>query len=101
MRAQQIMILNGLVICFSLPTFFIERAIKQALDRSYQAGKSIGMSVIEVMENASIHQAVEWSRTALGGIQYDLIIATDATACPSAYGLFEFKWQPITAMEAI
>lgn len=45
------------------------------------------MSAVEVMEIASIRQAVEWSKTARGGIQYDLMIATDATACSSAYGL--------------
>ena len=45
------------------------------------------MSAVEVMEIASIRQAVEWSKTARGGIQYDLMIATDATAWSSAYGL--------------
>ena len=50
-------------------------------------GSIANMTAVEVMEVASIRQAVEWSRTARGGIQYDLMIATDATACSSAYGL--------------
>ncbi|KPB33998.1 phosphoadenosine phosphosulfate reductase family protein [Pseudomonas savastanoi pv. phaseolicola] len=50
-------------------------------------GSIANMSAVEVMEIASIRQAVEWSKTARGGIQYDLMIATDATACSSAYGL--------------
>ncbi|HEY0289842.1 MAG TPA: phosphoadenosine phosphosulfate reductase family protein [Pseudomonas sp.] len=50
-------------------------------------GSIAAMTALEVMEIASIRQAVEWSKTARGGIQYDLMIATDATACSSAYGL--------------
>ncbi|CAI8723974.1 phosphoadenosine phosphosulfate reductase family protein [Pseudomonas chlororaphis] len=50
-------------------------------------GSIANMSATEVMEIASIRQAVEWSKTARGGIQYDLMIATDITACSSAYGL--------------
>ncbi|EPM66403.1 gp57 [Pseudomonas syringae pv. theae ICMP 3923] len=50
-------------------------------------GSIANMSAVEVMEIASIRQAVEWSKTARGGIQYDLMIATDATVCSSAYGL--------------
>ncbi|MEA1765591.1 phosphoadenosine phosphosulfate reductase family protein [Pseudomonas syringae pv. tomato] len=50
-------------------------------------GSIANMSAVQVMEIASIRQAVEWSKTARGGIQYDLMIATDATACSSAYGL--------------
>lgn len=52
-------------------------------------GSIADMTAFEVMEIASIRQAVEWSKTARGGIQYDLLIATDAMACRSAYGLCE------------
>lgn len=50
-------------------------------------GSISNMSPLEIMEIASIRQAVEWSKTSRGGIQSDLMIATDATACSSAYGL--------------
>lgn len=50
-------------------------------------GSIADMTALQIMEIASIRQAVEWSKTARGGIQYDLMIATDATACSSAYGL--------------
>lgn len=63
-------------------------------------GSIANMSAVEVMEIASIRQAVEWSKTARGGIQYDLMIATDATACSSAYGLCESTWGPMIEMEA-
>lgn len=63
-------------------------------------GSIANMSAVEVMEIASIRQAVEWSKTARGGIQYDLMIATDATACSSAYGLCESSWEPIVQTEA-
>ncbi|MCO8167841.1 phosphoadenosine phosphosulfate reductase family protein [Pseudomonas sp. 21LCFQ02] len=75
-----------------------ERIVQQASKRgaaTFFAGASTKhpkgpiteMTALEVMEVASIRQAVEWSKTARGGIQYDLLIATDATACSSAYGL--------------
>ncbi|WP_122745498.1 phosphoadenosine phosphosulfate reductase family protein [Pseudomonas viridiflava] len=63
-------------------------------------GSIANMSAVEVMEIASIRQAVEWSKTARGGIQYDLMIATDATACSSAYGLCESSWEPLVETEA-
>ncbi|NAO25913.1 phosphoadenosine phosphosulfate reductase family protein [Pseudomonas syringae pv. dysoxyli] len=63
-------------------------------------GSIANMSAVEVMEVASIRQAVEWSKTARGGIQYDLMIATDTTACSSAYGLCESNWEPINVLEA-
>lgn len=63
-------------------------------------GSIANMSAVEVMEIASIRQAVEWSKTARGGIQYDLMIATDATACSSAYGLCESNWEPINVEAA-
>ncbi|MFJ4132425.1 phosphoadenosine phosphosulfate reductase family protein [Pseudomonas cyclaminis] len=62
-------------------------------------GSISDMTPLEVMEIASIRQAVEWSKTARGGIQYDLMIATDATACSSAYGLCDSAWEP-DALEA-
>ncbi len=55
-------------------------------------GSIADMTALQVMEVASIRQAVEWSKTARGGIQYDLMIATDATACSSAYGLCDSSW---------
>ncbi|WP_122556151.1 phosphoadenosine phosphosulfate reductase family protein [Pseudomonas viridiflava] len=63
-------------------------------------GSIANMSAVEVMEIASIRQAVEWSKTARGGIQYDLMIASDATACSSAYGLCESSWEPLAEKEA-
>ncbi|MNR33449.1 hypothetical protein D3C85_1511230 [compost metagenome] len=58
------------------------------------------MTPIEVMEIAGIRQAVEWSKTARGGIQYDLMIATDAMACSSAYGLCDSDPAPVKISEA-
>lgn len=63
-------------------------------------GSIANMNAIEVMKIANIRQAVEWSKTARGGIQYDLMIATDASACSSAYGLCESAWEPITVEAA-
>ncbi|TNB91791.1 phosphoadenosine phosphosulfate reductase family protein [Pseudomonas jessenii] len=63
-------------------------------------GSISGMTAIEVMEIASIRQAVEWSKTTRGGIQYDLLIATDKNNCASAYGLCESGWAPHQIMEA-
>ncbi|MOA50224.1 hypothetical protein D3C78_1732170 [compost metagenome] len=41
-------------------------------------------------ETHGIDRMVEWSRTARGGLQFDLIAAAyDGTACSSAYGLCE------------
>lgn len=62
-------------------------------------GSIKNMSAIEVMEIASIRQAVEWSKTARGGIQYDLMIATDKQACSSAYGLCDSDWNPNNFLE--
>lgn len=58
-------------------------------------GSIAGLSAAEVMEIACIRQAVEWSKTARGGIQFDLLIETDSTACSSAYGLCESTWEPV------
>lgn len=63
-------------------------------------GSISDMTALEVMEIARIRQAVEWSKTARGGIQYDLMIATDSAACSSAYGLCESAWEPVTLLEA-
>lgn len=63
-------------------------------------GSIAGLPALEVMEVASIRQAVEWSKTARGGIQYDLMIATDAKACTSAYGLCDSGWEASTVEEA-
>lgn len=88
-----------------------ERTVQQASKRGaatffagsnakHPKGSIADMTAIEVMEIASIRQAVEWSKTARGGIQYDLMIATDASACSSAYGLCESAWEPITVEAA-
>jgi 3'-phosphoadenosine 5'-phosphosulfate sulfotransferase (PAPS reductase)/FAD synthetase len=63
-------------------------------------GSIAGMTAIEVMEIASIRQAVEWSKTARGGIQYDLMITTDDKACASAYGLCDNSLEPLDMTEA-
>lgn len=34
-----------------------------------------------------LRQALEWSKTARGGIQYDLMIESHAQSCSSSYGL--------------
>ncbi|QLL15363.1 phosphoadenosine phosphosulfate reductase domain-containing protein [Pseudomonas chlororaphis] len=88
-----------------------ERLVKQASKRGaatffagsnakHPNGSIAKMTALEVMEIANIRQAVEWSKTARGGIQYDLMIATDATACSSAYGLCESSWEPVNVAEA-
>lgn len=65
-------------------------------------GSISDMTALEVMEIASIRQAVEWSKTARGGIQYDLLsTSSDSTACASAYGLCESAWEPVTIMEVV
>jgi 3'-phosphoadenosine 5'-phosphosulfate sulfotransferase (PAPS reductase)/FAD synthetase len=48
-----------------------------------------GLSAVDVMDLANIRATVKWSKTTRGGNQYDLLIATDADACSSAYGLCE------------
>lgn len=63
-------------------------------------GSIAGMTAIEVMEIASIRQAVEWSKTARGGIQYDLMIDNDDKACASAYGLCDNSREPLDMAEA-
>ncbi|MEE1992112.1 phosphoadenosine phosphosulfate reductase family protein [Pseudomonas syringae pv. syringae] len=88
-----------------------ERIIQQASKRGaatffagsnakHPKGSIANMTALEVMNIASIRQAVEWSKTARGGIQYDLMIATDSMACSSAYGLCESSWELIDTMEA-
>jgi len=65
-----------------------------------QRGPIAEMTALQVMEVSNIRQAVEWSKTARGGIQYDLMIATDATACSSAYGLCDSDPTPVKISEA-
>lgn len=89
-----------------------ERIVQQASKRGastffagsnakHPKGSIAEMTAIEVMEIANIRQAVEWSKTARGGIQYDLISATqDSTACSSAYGLCDSGWEPVNLSEA-
>lgn len=89
-----------------------ERLVQQASKRGaatffagsnakHPKGSIANMTAVEVMEISSIRQAVEWSKTARGGIQYDLMIATDATACSSSYGLCDSE-EPLSVrvMEA-
>lgn len=88
-----------------------ERIVQQASKRGaatffagsnakHPKGPITNMSALQVMEIANIRQAVEWSRTSRGGIQYDLMIATDALACSSAYGLCDTGPEPVKAPEA-
>ncbi|KHL68905.1 hypothetical protein SF06_22410 [Pseudomonas flexibilis] len=56
----------------------------------HQQGSIKEMSAAQIVDIANIRQAVEWSRTTRGGLQYDLIASDgeeDAGACSSAYGL--------------
>lgn len=62
-------------------------------------GSIADMTALEVMEIASIRQAVEWSRTTRGGLQYDLLIEEEPSACSSAYGLCEGAWEPVNLKE--
>lgn len=62
-------------------------------------GSIADMTALEVMETASIRQAVEWSRTTRGGLQYDLLIEDEPSACSSAYGLCEGAWEPVNLKE--
>lgn len=66
----------------------------------HQQGSIKEMDVAQIVALANIRQAVEWSRTTRGGIQYDLIATdgeTDSKACTSAYGLCDSDW---VSMEA-
>ncbi len=72
-----------------------ESAVAQAAKRGAASFFTIkntdvkDLSAVEVMDLANIRATVEWSKTTRGGNQYDLLIATDADACSSAYGLCE------------
>lgn len=89
-----------------------ERLVQQASKRGaatffassnakHPKGSIADMTAIEVMEIASIRQAVEWSKTTRGGIHYDLFAqGQDASACSSAYGLCESDWSLIPLKEA-
>ncbi|HCF0970791.1 TPA: phosphoadenosine phosphosulfate reductase family protein [Pseudomonas aeruginosa] len=69
----------------------------------HQKGSIKDMSAQQIVDLANIRQAVEWSKTTRGGIQYDLISSdgeTDATACSSSYGLCDNDWQPLEANHA-
>jgi len=58
-------------------------------------GSIANMSALEIMEVASIRQAVEWSKTTRGGIHYDLFTENaDASACSSSYGLCDESSTP-------
>lgn len=64
-------------------------------------GSIAKMTAVEVMEIASIRQAVEWSKTTRGGIHYDIFVeGHDATACSSAYGLCDSSTDVVKIMEA-
>lgn len=87
-----------------------ERLVQQASKRGaatffagsnakHPKGSIADMTALQVMEIASIRQAVEWSKTSRGGIQYDLMIATDATACSSAYGLCDSASEQVSKSE--
>lgn len=62
----------------------------------HPSGSIADLSPAEIVQIANIRQAVEWSKTARGGIQYDLLTEMeDLTACSSAYGLCDSEWDPI------
>ncbi|MFC2970897.1 phosphoadenosine phosphosulfate reductase family protein [Azotobacter bryophylli] len=64
----------------------------------HQQGSIKEMDAQQIVAIANIRQAVEWSRTTRGGIQYDLLASdgeVDASACSSAYGLCDSDWRPI------
>ncbi|AYZ47977.1 phosphoadenosine phosphosulfate reductase family protein [Pseudomonas aeruginosa] len=66
----------------------------------HQGGSIKDLSAAEIVRIANIRQAVEWSRTTRGGIQYDLMVETDdASACSSAYGLCDGEWEPVNVKE--
>lgn len=72
-----------------------------ASNAKHPKGSIADMTALEMMEIASIRQAVEWAKTTRGGIQYDLLSASsDSTACVSAYGLCESAWEPVNILEA-
>lgn len=89
-----------------------ERLVQQASKRGaatffagsnakHPKGSIADMTALEVMEIASIRQAVEWSKTTRGGIHYDLFAqGQSASACSSAYGLCDNGWTPIELKEA-
>ncbi|MCG8292271.1 phosphoadenosine phosphosulfate reductase family protein [Pseudomonas entomophila] len=69
----------------------------------HQKGSIAAMSPAEIVAIANIHQAVAWSRTTRGGIQYDLIASdgeTDSSACSSSYGLCDGTWTQTDIEEA-
>jgi len=69
----------------------------------HQQGSIKAMSAAEIVALANIRQAVEWSRTTRGGIQYDLIASdgeADSSACSSAYGLCDEGWSVSELKEA-
>lgn len=66
----------------------------------HQGGSIKHLSPAEIVRIANVRQAVAWSRTTRGGIQYDLMAeGNDASACSSAYGLCEGDWKPIKVKE--
>lgn len=69
----------------------------------HQKGSIKHMSSEQIVALANIREAVEWSKTTRGGIQYDLMAIdgeADSTACSSAYGLCDSDWQPVKIEEA-
>lgn len=73
-----------------------------AANAKHQQGSIKEMDAQQIVAIANIRQAVEWSRTTRGGIQYDLLDTdgeVDASACSSAYGLCDSEWQPIRIRE--
>jgi 3'-phosphoadenosine 5'-phosphosulfate sulfotransferase (PAPS reductase)/FAD synthetase len=88
-----------------------ERLVQQASKRGaatffassnakHTKGSIANMTALEVMEIANIRQAVEWSKTVRGGIQYNLLMASDRNACSSSYGLCDSEWEPINMSDA-
>ncbi|MEQ6763243.1 phosphoadenosine phosphosulfate reductase family protein [Pseudomonas aeruginosa] len=82
----------------------VGQACKRGASTFFHSAHALGslthLSATEISKVANIRQAVEWSRTTRGGIQYDLMAeADDASSCSSAYGLCDDDWAPIKIEE--
>lgn len=74
-----------------------------AANAKHQKGSIADMTSAEIVAIADVRQAVEWSRTTRGGIQYDLIASdgeSNASSCSSNYGLCDGSWDLTHTTEA-
>lgn len=76
----------------------IERVAKweETVGRAAKRGRSTWLSILsqgdtveEIFENGNIYKVIEWSKTARGGKQYDLLRIEEGPSCSSVYGLCE------------